>query len=104
MGPANRKMMTGRGDKGEAADTVFNYLIEQDLEELKEKYDWLDEDDQQELREIFGEDEDIDEILENESEAGLYLTTLSRDEKRKLMENLFAFQDAHPVNIGAAFA
>ena len=49
MGPANRTMASGRGDKNQAAESVLNDLILNELEELRQKFEKLEKDEVNDL-------------------------------------------------------
>ena len=81
MGPANRKLTQGRGDKNMAAETVLLILCERDLELLKQKYQMLSTNQRLELVKLFDKEnfEEFEKIISNSMLAKLELIDYDTD-------------------------
>ena len=73
MGPANRKLALGRGDKNQAAAVVLNHIVFKELDELTQKYYKLDSDEQTELSSILA-GEDVEGILFDKAKAAFLIS------------------------------
>ena len=73
MGPANRKLALGRGDKTMAAAVVLDHIVYEELDDLTLKYYELDSDEQAELSSILG-GEDVEDLLFDSEKAAFLIS------------------------------
>ena len=77
----------------------INHLIDNELDELLLKYEALNKEEKEELAEIFGNKVDIQGIVDDDLDARMAMSDYNSVQKGKLMRDLIAFMDAHPVNV-----
>ena len=77
----------------------INHLIDNELDELLLKYEALNKEEKEELAEIFGNKVDIQGIVDDDLDARMAMSDYNSVQKSKLMRDLIAFMDAHPVNV-----
>ena len=85
MGPINTKFPIGRGDMYEATENVFQELVSQNqMAEFKARWDKLDDEDKKELSELFGGDEDMDELVKDSFTVENFIRNLEHNQKKEL--------------------
>ena len=101
MGQINTKLIDGRGDKYQAYESVLDRIIKTELDVLRKKYDKLDKEEQSEIEAMLG-GIDPKMVIDSQWMADMHVASLEDKCKKKLMEDLFAFCDAHPIQLEQA--
>ena len=98
MGPVNSRIVPGRGDKNQAAEQLIDTIIQNDFDMLKYKYKQLDNDEKEELTNIFL-GENMDELFEDSYELKSFFVQTFDGEKKDILTQIFAFMEAHPSQV-----